>query len=122
MTPAFLPASGSGPSPGVWSIPSAGGLIYSGVSAPAATSGPSAGLLLDPVTGQRLLSTREAAAALGMSHRTLEGLRHRGGGPLFKALGRNLVRYKLDDLMAWVESRSAPHTAKARALLNRPSF
>lgn len=72
--------------------------------------------LLD-ATGDRLLTTKEAAAVLGLSPRTLEGLRRRGGGPPFVVLSRNAVRYRQGDLRAWVESRTAPHTAQARALL-----
>lgn len=75
------------------------------------------GELYDGPTGSRLLSTAEAAEFLGVSRRTLEDWRRNGRGPKFVALSRNAVRYRLIDLEAWVESRAAPHTAKARALV-----
>ncbi len=67
--------------------------------------------------GKSLLNTVQAADYLGLSRRTLEGLRHRGGGPTFIRLGRKAVRYSLDDLMAWAEagrrsSTSDPGPAK----------
>jgi excisionase family DNA binding protein len=77
-------------------------------------------MLIEPVTRCPLLKTEEAAKYLNLSRRTLEGLRRRGGGPQFRALSRNAVRYSLDDLQAWVDSRCAPHTAKARAILRSP--
>jgi excisionase family DNA binding protein len=97
------------PTPTGWDVGPASGLRV------AAT--PPAPGLLDPATAERLLTTKEAAALLGLSHRTLEGLRRRGGGPLFVALSRNAIRYRRSDLDAWIASRAAPHTAKARALL-----
>ncbi|MBI1686452.1 helix-turn-helix domain-containing protein [Caulobacter hibisci] len=78
---------------------------------------PVPGQLLDPSTGDALLTTDQAAALLGISPRTLEGYRRKGGGPLFVALSRNAVRYRPADLKAWLDSRTAPHTAKARVLL-----
>ena len=78
---------------------------------------PSTGPLLDPSTGDALLTTDQAATLLGISPRTLEGYRRKGGGPLFVALSRNAVRYRPADLKAWLDSRTAPHTAKARVLL-----
>jgi len=76
-----------------------------------------AGGLLDTVTGRRLLTTVEAGEMLSLSPRTLEGLRRRGGGPVFVALSRNAIRYRQEDLQAWIASRTAPHTAKAHSLL-----
>ena len=73
--------------------------------------------MLDTLTGDPLLTTAQAAASLGMSPRTLEGLRRKGGGPLFVALARNIVRYRRADILSWIDSRAAPHTAKSRTLL-----
>ena len=72
--------------------------------------------MLDTATGEGLLTTVQAAERLSMSPRTLETYRRKGGGPLFVALSRNLVRYRQADLDAWINSRLAPHTAKARTL------
>ena len=48
-----------------------------------------------------MLSTEQAAEYCGMSPRTLEKRRSSGGGPVFVKLG-SLVRYKVDDLEAWI--------------------
>jgi len=90
------------------------GLVF---SAPAPTPERQRPALLDTRTGEALLTTAEAADFLGLSPRTLEGLRRKGGGPAFVALSRNVVRYQPSALRSWIESRSVPHTAKARAVL-----
>jgi excisionase family DNA binding protein len=48
-----------------------------------------------------MLSTEQAAEYCGMSPRTLEKRRSSGGGPVFVKLG-SLVRYKVEDLEAWI--------------------
>ncbi|MBU2613763.1 helix-turn-helix domain-containing protein [Patescibacteria group bacterium] len=48
-----------------------------------------------------LFTTPAAAEHLGLSPRTLENLRHRGGGPRYVKLGGS-VRYRAVDLDAWV--------------------
>lgn len=73
--------------------------------------------LFDGVTGSRLLTTAQAAAFLNVSPRTAETWRRTGRGPVFVAISRNAVRYRLSDLEAWIGSRAAPHTAQSRALL-----
>ena len=51
---------------------------------------------------RRFLRTVDAAAYLGVSPRTLEALRLRGGGPRFlRPDGRRLVLYDARDLEAW---------------------
>jgi predicted DNA-binding transcriptional regulator AlpA len=52
-----------------------------------------------------LFSNNEAAAYLGLSIRTLPGLRRRGGGPPYIKLGGRKVGYLKRDLDAWLESR-----------------
>jgi predicted DNA-binding transcriptional regulator AlpA len=90
------------------------------VRLPAASPGKPEGVLLD-TTGERLLTTREAAALLGLSARTLEAYRTRGGGPPFRALSPRVVRYHRSDLLVWVDSKTALHTAQARSLsFSRP--
>jgi excisionase family DNA binding protein len=60
-----------------------------------------------PVSGKEIrsmcemLSTEQAAEYCGVSPRTLEKHRSRGGGPVFVKLG-GLVRYKVEDLEAWI--------------------
>ncbi len=60
--------------------------------------------------GNRLLSTPEAGRLLGVSPRTLEDWRLHGGGPLFRKLGRRLVRYLASDLQAFVEEARRANT------------
>lgn len=53
----------------------------------------------------RLLTSAAAAERLGISRRTLEAWRSRGGGPRFVAHSRRLVRYRIADLDAWIDER-----------------
>jgi excisionase family DNA binding protein len=48
-----------------------------------------------------MLSTEQAAEYCGVSPRTLEKRRSSGGGPVFVKLGGS-VRYKVEDLEAWI--------------------
>jgi hypothetical protein len=66
---------------------------------------------VDP--GDRLLSTVEAGTYLGVSPRTLEDWRLRGGGPLFRKVGPKLVRYLLSDLLAFIGQASRANTGFA---------
>jgi hypothetical protein len=50
-----------------------------------------------------LLTTAQAALYLGLSPRTLELWRLRGGGPVFRKLGRRTVRYSAIDLLDFIE-------------------
>jgi excisionase family DNA binding protein len=59
----------------------------------------------------RALSTNEAAAFLGVSPRTLEDWRCRGGGPIFHKVGRRLVRYCLASLEAYLEAGARLNTS-----------
>jgi excisionase family DNA binding protein len=58
-----------------------------------------------------LLTSREAAALLRLSERTLERHRTAGTGPRFYALGR-CIRYRRDDLTAWVEASVRQSTSE----------
>lgn len=58
----------------------------------------------------RLLTNAEAAERLGVSPRTLEDWRLRGGGPVYRKLGRRLVRYSPDDLDAFVGEGARTNT------------
>ena len=55
------------------------------------------------------LRTREAAAALGISERTLQGLTAAGEVPHFKLGRANL--YPVRELADWLTSRTTPATA-----------
>ena len=50
---------------------------------------------------QKLVTTAAAADRLNISPRTLERWRIVGGGPPFRKLGPQIVRYDVADLDAW---------------------
>jgi predicted DNA-binding transcriptional regulator AlpA len=52
--------------------------------------------------GERLISEGEAAALLGVAQRTLQGWRRCGAGPRFLRLSRRAIRYRPNDLAAWM--------------------
>ncbi len=56
------------------------------------------------------LNTREAAAHLGLSTRTLDRYRVSGDGPVFLKFGGR-VRYLMEDLDAWVRTRRRKSTS-----------
>ena len=53
------------------------------------------------------LSTRKAAAALGLSPRTLDRYRETGRGPAYHRFGQRIV-YRRGDLAAWAAKRRVP--------------
>jgi len=62
-----------------------------------------------------LLFTTEAAFLLGLSPRTLEALRLRGGGPPFIAVTPKAIRYRRQDLENWIAARRRVSTSDTRA-------
>ena len=56
------------------------------------------------------MNTERAAALLGLSPRTLERYRWKGGGPVFHRFG-NRVRYLVRDLEAWAAARRRASTS-----------
>jgi len=54
-------------------------------------------------TAEELLTTRQAAAFLKVSPKTLERMRVEGAGPAFVKVGRS-VRYRRSDLLAFIDS------------------
>lgn len=59
---------------------------------------------------ETLMNQTQAAAVLGLSPRTLEDYRWKGGGPSYLQLSRNCIRYRHSDLMAWAEGRRRSST------------
>lgn len=61
------------------------------------------------VTGERrFLTTDQAAEYVGLSPRTLEAYRVRGGGPIYIKHGgarSGLILYRPSDLNLWIETR-----------------
>ena len=64
-------------------------------------------------TAGRLLKTTGAAHLVGMSPRTLEGYRLRGGGPGFLKVGGRAVRYEPTKLMEWAKADQRSSTSEA---------
>ncbi len=58
-----------------------------------------------------LLYTVEAAFLLGLSSRTVEALRLRGGGPPYIQVTPKAVRYRRRDLDAWLDARRRKSTS-----------
>ncbi|MDD9993558.1 MAG: helix-turn-helix domain-containing protein [Rhodospirillales bacterium] len=56
------------------------------------------------------MKTAQVAAYLGLSQRTLESYRSRGGGPPFYVMG-SVVRYLLSDVLKWASTRRRNSTS-----------
>jgi predicted DNA-binding transcriptional regulator AlpA len=69
----------------------------------------------------RLLTPRQAAARLGVVPLTLANWRSRGLGPPFVKIGGYFVRYREEDLDAYVAARRVASTAEAHRLVDRGS-
>lgn len=63
---------------------------------------------------ERYLDTDDAARFFGVSGAHLKKLRVTGGGPRFTRIG-HAVRYRVADLQAWADARSATSTTQAEA-------
>ena len=61
---------------------------------------------------EALMSEGDAAKALALSPRTMEGKRLRGDGPPFVKLGGRVL-YRPSDLAAWVEANVRTSTSEA---------
>jgi predicted DNA-binding transcriptional regulator AlpA len=63
------------------------------------------------VNAPGLLTTEQAATWLGYKPRMLEARRLRGGGPLYIRISARSVRYRLEDLQRWINSRICSSTS-----------
>ena len=61
--------------------------------------------------GADFLNTKQAAAYLTLSPRTLEKMRIRGRGPRYRKHG-GVVRYHIDDLDAWSADHARTRTGE----------
>ncbi len=61
---------------------------------------------------EALLNQRQAASLIGVSERTLECWRCRGGGPPFVKISRRAVRYRRQDIDQWVGERVQHSTSE----------
>lgn len=64
---------------------------------------------------QTPLTTEQAAQVLGLKPTTLEVWRCRGDGPAYLKLGR-AVRYRREDLEAFLRASECPHTGAPRRI------
>jgi hypothetical protein len=64
-----------------------------------------------PADPEAMLYPAEAAYLAALSHRTLETLRVRGGGPPFCRIGTRAVRYRRGALLAWCADRQRDSTS-----------
>ena len=60
---------------------------------------------------EELLSSTQASARLGVSPRTLDGWRVRGGGPPFVRLSARAIRYRPEDLDRFISERLRANTS-----------
>jgi len=51
---------------------------------------------------KRLFDQRELATELGLSQRSLERYRLQGNGPRYVRVGLRLIRYRQEDVEAWI--------------------
>jgi predicted DNA-binding transcriptional regulator AlpA len=58
-----------------------------------------------------LINEQAVSEQLGCQVKTLQAWRCRGGGPQFVRVGR-LVRYKPEDVLAYIESRRVSSTSQ----------
>jgi predicted DNA-binding transcriptional regulator AlpA len=63
-----------------------------------------------PLDPDALLYQREASYLAGLSHRTLEAMRLRGGGPPYIKIG-SAVRYRRGDLVEWIDAHRRRSTS-----------
>jgi hypothetical protein len=58
------------------------------------------------------IDEKRAAIYLGISPRTLQGYRTKGGGPEFVKISHKVVRYKIADLIKWTENKKRKNTSE----------
>ena len=68
-----------------------------------------------PMLRSPVLNTEEAAAYVGLAKSTLEKLRIYGDGPIFTKYSTRVVRYRIEDLDAWIEKHRAASTSELEA-------
>jgi predicted DNA-binding transcriptional regulator AlpA len=59
-----------------------------------------------PISKDQMRNTRQVAVLFGVSEVWLEILRQKKQGPKYVVLGPRCVRYKVGDLLAWLEVRA----------------
>lgn len=67
--------------------------------------------ILKPNAPVYLLNTKEAQLVLGMTGNALPQLRIKGKGPKFQKMTNMMIRYRSDDLVAWLKSTERTSTS-----------
>lgn len=62
-----------------------------------------------------VLNTADAAQYVGLAKSTLEKLRVYGDGPIFAKYSTRVVRYRVEDLDAWIAKHRASNTSERDA-------
>ena len=57
-----------------------------------------------------MIDEKEAALFLGFKVKTLQGWRHKGGGPEYHKIGNKAVRYKINDLKLFLDNKKKRNT------------
>jgi predicted DNA-binding transcriptional regulator AlpA len=66
-------------------------------------------------SSDRLINEGEAAKCLGYTVRALQNWRVRGGGPKFIKVSSRSIRYRIRDLITWIEDRTVSSTSDQSA-------
>ena len=61
----------------------------------------------------RLVNETVAGEFLGVTPRAMQAWRYKGGGPVFVKISARCVRYRIVDLMDFIESRLAHNTSES---------
>lgn len=67
----------------------------------------------NPAQDNQLVPEMTAADLLGLSIRTLQNWRVRGGGPCFVRISARCIRYRISDVEDWIEGRTVSNTSEA---------
>ena len=63
----------------------------------------------------RLLNEKQAAHLLGISPKTLRNWRYEGRGPVYRKTGRGAIRYRISDILKFIEPGLVAVNIKAGA-------
>ncbi len=85
---------------------------------PARSEGAMAAARVDASDGQddtdywhALIDEKSAAQFLALTHRTMQAMRQRGGGPRYVVISSRCLRYRRADIREWADSRLRTSTS-----------
>ena len=64
-----------------------------------------------PAFWAALITERDAAKFLGLTDRTMQAWRRKGGGPRYVKISSRCIRYRREDLREWADARVRTSTA-----------